>query len=173
MLAKLNFLDELIQQHKVNESLVELLPYYERDALEELKPEIQIAIFISIINCLAGKEVITYCRRERGYLRKEKGFFGWKKCYIDCDTSHVTLFESRNASHPFQELDIAKLWVSKYYKYYKKKTIFGVYHENTKMVLGFDEESQCKRIHTILASLVSDNREWKCTTFSPLTQEKI
>lgn len=63
MLAKLNILDELIQLNKVNESLVELLPYYEREALEDLKPEVQIVIFISIVNCLAGKEVITYCRR--------------------------------------------------------------------------------------------------------------
>lgn len=173
MLAKLNFLDELIQQHKVNESLVELLPYYEREALEELKPEVQIAIFISIINCLAGKEVITYCRREKSYLRKEKGFFGWKKCYIDCDTRHVALFESRSAALPFQKLDIAQLWVSKYYKYYKKKTILGVYHGNNKIVLGFDAENQCKRIHSILTSLVSDNREWKCTTFNPLTRENM
>ncbi len=30
MLAKLNFLAEIIEQRTVNESLVELLPYYER-----------------------------------------------------------------------------------------------------------------------------------------------
>jgi hypothetical protein len=85
----------------------------------------------------------------------------------------VALFESRSAALPFQELDIAQLWVSKYYKHYKKKTILGVYHGSTKMVLGFDEENQCKRIHSILTSLVSDNREWKCTTFAPLTGEKM
>jgi hypothetical protein len=52
----------------------------------------RIAIFVSIVRCLAGKEIITYFRRERAYLRKEKAFFGWKKCYIDCDTRHLTFF---------------------------------------------------------------------------------
>ena len=57
-----------------------------------MKAEMRIAIFVSIVRCLAGKEIITYFRRERAYLRKEKAFFGWKKCYIDCDTRHLTFF---------------------------------------------------------------------------------
>jgi hypothetical protein len=137
-----------------------------------LKPEAQIALFISIIRCLANKEVIVYCRRERAYLLKEKGFFGWKKCYLDCDTRHISLFDSQTSTVPFQQLDISQLWISRYYKYYKKKTIFAVYHQNIKFVIGFDEENLCKKIHETITNLICEHRQWQCTRYDPLQSKQ-
>jgi hypothetical protein len=70
MLAKLEFLMSLIEIEKVNESIVEQLPYYERQTLEELPLDAQTDLFVSIIRCLSGKEIVTFFKGERGFLRK-------------------------------------------------------------------------------------------------------
>ena len=63
---------------------------------------------------------------------------------------------------------ISHLWLSRNYKYYKKKVIFAVYHQGLKYVFGFDGEGTAKRIHCILSGLISDKKEWECTKYNPI-----
>jgi hypothetical protein len=67
----------------------------EKESIEDMTKQTQERLFVEIVRCLAGREVITYCKRERIYLRREGKFFPWQKCYLDCSTNTISVFSKR------------------------------------------------------------------------------
>jgi hypothetical protein len=65
------------------------------------------------MRCLSGKEILTYFKWEKAYLSQEKAFFGWKKCYVHCNTRFVTLYRSQTSPNAFVKFDIGQLWMSR------------------------------------------------------------
>jgi len=54
---------------------------------------------------------------------------------------------------------INKLSISKVFKPYKNKYIFGIAYEGLKYQIGFEEESTCSRIHKIILDIIYKKKE--------------
>ena len=100
--------------------------------------ETQIRLFVDIVRCLAGREVITYCWGERAYLRREGKFFPWQKCYLTCNTNTLMLTPKRTSQDYILKIELPKINLSRSYKKYKQRYIFALYAEGQKQALGFD-----------------------------------
>lgn len=48
-------------------------------------------LFINIVNCLSGKDIVLYFRDEKAYLRKDESFTVWSQCYITCDSNKIII----------------------------------------------------------------------------------
>lgn len=50
------------------------------------------------------------------------------------------------------------LWVSKIYREYRKRFVFGVAYEGQKYQIGFDAEEICSKTHGEVLSLIRERR---------------
>ena len=72
MRVKLDYLlASLLDQKSLLEKMSDELPDYERTSLEILDKETKIQLFVNIVNCLSGKDVILYFKDEKAYIRKD------------------------------------------------------------------------------------------------------
>ena len=60
MKNKLDYLLATINDQKPPPNLINELPEYERLSLEEMKKKTKTELFINIVNCLTGNEIILY-----------------------------------------------------------------------------------------------------------------
>ena len=87
MRAKLDYLlASLLEQKSVLSMMNEDLPDYEKSSLEILDKETKIQLFVNIVNCLTGKDVILYFKDEKAYIRKDETFSMWDGCYLSLDS---------------------------------------------------------------------------------------
>lgn len=114
------------------------------------------SLFCNIVNCLSGKEVVLYFRDEKAYLRKDKLLTMWSKVYITCDSNNIYI-RKKIGQKPIEQFDIELLRISKNFKMYKKKHVFGAcYAKKYNYLIGFDLESTCARLHELFRNLIRE-----------------
>lgn len=111
-------------------------------------------LFISIVKCLSGKELIVYFKDEKAYIKKEQSFSTWKKCYLSCDSNNLYIKKKANKRTNYYEFKIKDLKASKKYLEYNKKMCFGLLHGKIKYMLGFGQETACERIFKTIRQLI-------------------
>ena len=121
------------------------------------------------MGCLAGRDEITYCKDERGYLRIEGILFSWQKISLNITSIAVTVSTfSKKVKDPvivLHQLELQRLVLSRSYKKYKNKFILRVDSGGVKNILGFDEEGTCGRIHHLLGQLLQEKKYWRDTKY--------
>jgi hypothetical protein len=118
----------------------------------------KISLFVSIVKCLSGKEVIQYFNNEQSTIRKEQSFSGWTSCLLTSDSNRITVTKKIDEKEPWREFLFEKLWISKVYRQHKKRYIFGIAYDKQKYQLGFNEEGTCARIHGTIINLIRERR---------------
>lgn len=114
----------------------------------------QIQLFINLVKCLAGKEVIEYFSNQKATMRKEQTFAGWNSCFLTCNSQSITVLKKIDSKEVWNEFQLDKLFISKVYRRDKKRHIFGIAYGKHKYQVGFDEEGTCARIHGIIITLI-------------------
>lgn len=111
-------------------------------------------LFINIVNCLSGKDVILYFKDEKAFIRKDEVFSMWTQCYLTLDSNTLKVKKKINKD-AFYEFDVLDLRVSKTYKKYKRKIVMGlVYKKKENYLIGFDHENNCARVYELIRNLI-------------------
>lgn len=78
----------------------------------------------------------------------------WKQVWITCDSNKITIRKKIN-DKPYETFDVINLRISKNYKLYKKKHVFGAcYNKKKNYLIGFELESVCARTHELLRGII-------------------
>ena len=56
------------------------------------------------------------------------------------------------------QFSLEMLWVSKIYREYRKRYVFGIAYEGVKYQSGFEEEAICSKTHGEILSLIRERR---------------
>ena len=56
------------------------------------------------------------------------------------------------------QFSLEMLWVSKIYREYRKRFVFGIAYEGVKYQIGFEEEAVCSKTHGEILSLIRERR---------------
>ena len=103
MKVKLDYLlATLLEQKSLIEMLSGELPDYEQSSLEGLDKETKLQLFISIVNCLSGRDVILHIKDQKAYIRKDETFSMWTECQLTLDSDELVL-RKKNTDSPFHE----------------------------------------------------------------------
>lgn len=138
MMAKLQYLESVILELGREQQLMALLPEFELMSLQQMEREGQIELFINLVKCLAGKEVIEYFSNQKATLRKEQTFAGWNSCFLTCNSHSITAFKKTDSKEVWNEFQLDKLFISKVYRRDKKRHVFGIAYGKHKYQVGFE-----------------------------------
>jgi hypothetical protein len=155
--TKLDYLLCLIEGHQVPPPLA--LPELEKNSLDEVSAESRVNLFCSIVNCLSGKDEVLYFKNEQGYIRKCTLFSMWKGIYITCDSNSISI-RKKPDHQPRETIAIAHLLVGKFVYAFKRKHVFKIQcNQQQEYIIGFDLESACHKVHSLLRKLTSSKRK--------------
>ena len=109
MSIKLQYLENKILNRPIVNEEYKLLPEYELESLEQCDKQSQAMLFVSIVKCLSGKEVIVYFTNTKAYIKREETLSIWKKCYISCDSAYLYVKKKANKKTNYYEFKIRLL----------------------------------------------------------------
>lgn len=121
--------------------------------------ERQIALFTSIVSCLAGKDSSEYFRGEKAAIKKDRPLAGWANCYLTCVGNRLYAHRKKESADLLQEFVLDRLWVAKIYRTVKGRFRFSLAYDSVKYDLKFQEEGRCARIHRQLINLIRQKRQ--------------
>ena len=163
MEIKLQYLLARVENKPIKNFSIDSLPEYQKNSLDQLNVETGTHLFCNIVNCLSGKDVVLYFRDEKAYIRKDQLFSMWKQCWITCDSNNIIL-RKKIGEKPTEVFEVVNLRISKNFKLYKKKNVFGACYKHKKnYLIGFEFEATCARIHELIRGLIRErvNRDKK------------
>jgi hypothetical protein len=130
-------------------------------SLQMMDKEVKISLFVSIVRCLSGREIVTYLTAERVYFKREDSTSRSVTCFLFCNSNTLTVSKNKEATSPLHTFLIERLLVAKVYHRENKQFLFGIAYERVKYRLKFDQEGTCARVHGALLSAIREKKSLK------------
>ena len=131
VLAKLIFNEPY---HAVNHSS---LDDDEIKQLEAIEPEYKIKLFLSVCNCIIGKEDVDFVNQRQASIKKDSFWSSWMNCYITYNDDTLTISKKSQK----EEMPFSNLKVSGSTKKSGKKYCFTIQYRDSRFRIAFDNDS--------------------------------
>lgn len=137
----------------------------EIDALDTLDHHTKLKLFVSISDCLLGRDTPT--EAVQGYIREGKYISLWQLCYVSYDAEHLYITTHQRASYRLAELKATRSLQRKSDRY-----IITVEMEKGQLVqLSFEREGYANKLHRLLSDKEQRTRINNLTCLGPSLAE--